>query len=268
MPRRARPAQAAPHRDADRASQPADGDVPADRQEHERQRRADRGVGHEVVAGDDHDEARDHGVERAECADESMPRDVPDRVAGEDRPCDVHRRHRRELVGTLAARDRVWVRPVRTTGVDEAGEHAGRRHRHEQMDDEGDRGGRDERVAQDREDGGAAPPERERHDGQRQREVDEVVGVGRHERLRPVERRLETPFDVDPECRLGVEQPRRIAERCVLGLVREVPDRGVAEPEAGEQQGIGRGVETPETQPRVGDGGGRRVEGECHGSAR
>ncbi len=145
-------------------------------------------------------------MEDRSATDESSSRQMPDRVAHEDRPRDVERRHGSELVGALAAGDGIGVGAERLASVDEARQHARRSHGDSQMEEQRDAGGADERVAQHRVDRRPAMPEGEHHHGEGQGKMDEVVGVGRNEDLRPSDGRLRHGLHVEAQRRLEVEQ--------------------------------------------------------------
>jgi len=83
-----------------------------------------------------------------------------------------------------------------------------------------------------------AAPEGDAQHHQREREVHQVVGVGRHQRLRPVDGRLNRPFDVETHCGFDLEQTRRVAHGNELRLTGEIPDDRVDRPESGEQHEI------------------------------
>jgi hypothetical protein len=158
------------------------------------------------MAGDDDDDARDRRVVDSDGFGQSMTRKMPDGVASQHRPGDLHRQHCGELVGALASGNLVPVGSEYRSNVDESGQPARWGHRHEEVNDQCDRSAGDNRISHDRKDRRPASTKRNRQDGQSGGKVQKVRGVDHHKCVRPGDGGLESSLDIDPDRGLDVEQ--------------------------------------------------------------
>ena len=198
----------------------------------EDQHTGDRGVGEVVIRGGDDRQQRDHRVGEGQPAPAGAL-DADEHQCDQQRPTEVQRGHRRELVGDGCIRVlRIDLRAVGLERVDESVlvEHPGRCQRVEDVDDERDQRHRYEPVAEAGVEVAVAEhdPADER---EAQREVDEHVVVVEEldQPVEPHRQVLDAVLAEDVERPLGIDDATRVGERGALVVAGQMADLLVSE---------------------------------------
>jgi hypothetical protein len=202
-----------------------------------------------VVRGRDHHHGRTRGV-----GDGEQPGRPPlgapvDHPGAPDRPADVQRRHRGQLVGQAAealggagvAAPPALVGGGRE-GVDVAGQHPGRRHRQQREADQADRRRDDQGIAHLSV--ATGPPVVDPHqDGRRDDVVQQGVPVARGQ-CQPRRRGrdgVRPPLDVEPQGCLDPEQLARVGGRGRDVWVADQTGAAVRDVQQGQQRQLTHG---------------------------
>ena len=190
-----------------------------------------------VVVGGEHD-----GHARQERVREDQPararlRDANDAVRNDERPTDMQRRHRRELIREFSNRLRaIWIRAVQHHRVDEARHHARRREREQQVNAERRGSHREQNPANP-----AVITERTNERPHQERDgADEVerhvVAVHRDDKIAMRENQpLQRCLRIEREPMLPLEHAIRVRERGVDLVLPEVPDE-LVDPQHSREQ--------------------------------